>query len=69
MYRTATAHVYDVLDEVFVNVTITEYEKPSGDEVHSQFVWSATLPSEAQDDRRIWLWSALQRLQAELDLP
>lgn len=67
MYRTATMSAYDVLDTIFINAVVTEYEGTPGASEKTQFTWSASLPSTGEADTSIWLWKALQALQATLD--
>lgn len=67
MYRTATLAAYDVLDQVFINAVIKEYPSTPGTEPPREIIVSATVPSRGEEDPSIWLWTALQALQHELD--
>jgi hypothetical protein len=67
MYRTATLSVFDVLDTIFVNAVVTEYNGTPGLVEPTKSVVSVSVRSTGDDDWRIWLWRALQQLQSELD--
>lgn len=67
MYRTATAAVYDVMDQVFISVKVVEYPSMPGTEPPEVKVFAAQVRSRGHDDATLWLWDALQALQAVLD--
>lgn len=62
MYRTARAAIYDVLDAVFVNVTVTEYDGTPGASATREFVYSTSIPSHGDYDAQVWVRRALEGL-------
>lgn len=67
MYRTATVSCYDVLDQVMVSAVVMEYTETPGTQPPDRIVFSCQVTGHGDDDVTIWLWRALQGLQAELD--
>lgn len=67
MYRTCTIAVYDVLDEVFINATVMTYPDTPGTTPPERNVYAAQVISRGHQDDTLWLWDALQGLQALLD--
>jgi hypothetical protein len=67
MYRTATMAVYDVLDQVHVSVKVMTYPSTPGTVPPDVEVFAAQVSSKGHDDTTLWLWEALQALQAVLD--
>jgi len=66
MYRTATLAAYDVLDTVFVNVTLIEYDDTPGTSEPTKTVVSAQVSSYGDDDGAQWLRRALSALSEAL---
>jgi len=69
MYRTATLSIYDVMDQVHINIVIAQYRSMPGTLSPEQFIYSATLPSTGEEEPTVWAWRALQALQDELTQP
>lgn len=67
MYRTATLSCYDVMDQVHINARVLTYPSTPGTEPPEVDVYAVTLQSRGHDDPTLWLWEALQALQAVLD--
>lgn len=67
MYRTATMAVYDVMDQVHVSVKVMTYPSTPGTQPPDVEVFAAQVTSKGHDDTTLWLWEALQALQAVLD--
>lgn len=67
MYRTATMAVYDVLDQVHISVKVLTYPSTPGTVPPDVEVFAAQCSSKGHDDATIWLWEALQAMQAVLD--
>lgn len=67
MYRTATMAVYDVMDQVFISAKVVVYPSTPGTEPPTVEVFAAQVTSRGHDDTTLWLWDALQALQAVLD--
>lgn len=65
MYRTAVVRLYDVIDVVFVNATITEFDGLPGDCEPSQFVISTTVSSTGTEQWQRWLYEGLRALATE----
>lgn len=67
MYRTATLAAYDVMDQVHVSVKVLTYPDTPGTVPPTVDVYAAQVRSRGHDDPTLWLWDALQALQAVLD--
>ena len=67
MYRTARGAIYDVLDQTFISLTITEYPSTPGTLPPVEYVLSATVPSRGREDWGPWLTDALRGLTAEAE--
>lgn len=67
MYRTATMAVYDVMDQVHVSAKVMTYHSTPGTEAPEVEVFAAQAKSVGTEDTTLWLWEALQALQAVLD--
>lgn len=66
MYRTATAHIYDVLDTVVINVVVTEYPDMPGTTPPHQFTYSTSIQSVGEPEPQVWAQRALSNMAAEL---
>ena len=69
MYRTARIHLYDVLDTVFVNLVLTEYDGLPGEVTPTETVWSTTAPGIGAEDYWQWLLPAIGALVTEIERP
>lgn len=62
MYRTANAAAYDVMDQVFISVTVQTYE-PNGEIFErSESTWATTVPGTGEESESEWLRDALVAL-------
>lgn len=68
MYHSAVVRAYDVLDATHVVATVTTYDDQGPDsQENSKVVVTSTVHSRGQQDPQLWLWEAIQCLQAVLD--
>lgn len=67
MYRTATCSIYDILDEVFINVRVLEYSSTPGTLPPREFIYSTSLKSTGEPDPQTWAMRALSEMAAELN--
>lgn len=66
MYRTATAGLMDVMDQVMINVTVTEYPDMPGTKPPTQTTYCTTVPSVGADDQKEWVRRALAAMLEDL---
>jgi len=66
-YRVCTIQVFDVLDTTMVSATIYTHPGTPGVDPPIRNVISTVTKRADVDDDTIWLWNAVQELQARLD--
>jgi hypothetical protein len=66
-YRLATIQVFDVLDVTMVSATIYEYNGTPGVIEPTKHLLSAVRKRTDHLQPDMWLWDAIQELQATID--
>jgi hypothetical protein len=59
MWRTATVHAYDVMDQIFISVSVRATTEDRSETIESELRLTTTIEGVGEDDPREWLRDVL----------